>query len=64
MSSLLGKKYIKKPRPQYFIYYDEWSGDIKHVTNKLYSNLDEQYIKTDSQDASKLIKGEIDRKKF
>ncbi len=64
MSSLLGKKYIKKPRPQYFIYYDEWSGDIKHVTNKLYSNLDEQYIKTDSQDASKLIKGEIDRKKY
>lgn len=64
MSSLLSKKIIDKPRQQYFIYYDEWTGDIKHITNKHYSNLEDHYIKTDSQDASKLIKGEIDRKKY
>jgi len=64
LSPLLIKANPDKPKPVYYVYYDEWSGDIKHVTNRLYPDVKEQYLKTDSEDAAKLIKGEIDRKKY
>jgi len=64
----LTKKPLEKPRPKYYIYYDEWTGDITNIGNRLHqgteNRITDPYVITDSSVAVDLMKGKISPKKY
>ena len=54
---------LERPLPEYFVYYDEWSGEIKDITNKVKESAD-PYLKTEDKIASDLMLGHINPKKY
>lgn len=54
----------EKPIPKYFVYFDEWTGEITSITNKKKSQLTNPYIVTEDNTASKLMMGELNPKKY
>lgn len=54
----------EKPIPKYFIYFNEWTGELTSITNKKKENLTDPYIITDDNTAAKLMMGELNPKKY
>jgi hypothetical protein len=52
-----------KPLPRYYVYYDEWSGEIKSISGK-YKQLDFPHIITEDETASKIMLGILNPKKY
>jgi hypothetical protein len=52
-----------KPLPRYYVYYDEWTGEIKSITGK-YKQLSFSYIVTEDETAAKIMMGILNPKKY
>lgn len=52
-----------KPLPKYYVYYDEWTGEIKSITGK-YKQLSFSYIVTEDETAAKIMMGILNPKKY
>lgn len=53
----------ERPLPKFYVYYDEWTGDIKSVSNKLRKS-EYLHIYTDDKTASDIMLGILDPKKY
>ena len=53
----------EKPLPKYYVYFDEWSGEITNITNKA-KRSDDPYIITEDKTAADLMMGLLNPKKF
>jgi len=53
----------EKPQPSFYVYYDEWTGEIIQITNKPRTS-DYPYIKTQDSNASKLMMGILSISKY
>jgi hypothetical protein len=53
-----------KPIAKYYVYYDEWTGDIRDITNRKKEKSDNPYILTEDSTAGDLLLGLINPKKF
>jgi len=53
----------EKPPHNYFVYYDEWTGEIQQITNRQ-KNSKWPFIKTRDEVASKLLMGVLNISKF
>ena len=60
----LKKTPLEKPNPKYWVYYDDWTGEITNVANRHYDHIDDPYITTDSSVAVDLMRGKINYKKY
>lgn len=60
---LLSETIKKKPPPVFYVYYEEWDGDVISVANKA-SPSKHPYIKTNSADAKNILLGELDARRF
>jgi len=60
----LKKPPLEKPRPKYWVYYDECTGEITNVANRKYENIHDPYIITDSNVAAELMMGKLNYKKY
>jgi hypothetical protein len=52
-----------KPQPKYYVYFDDWSGEITDITNKPIES-ESPYIITPDETASKIMMGIINPKKY
>lgn len=55
---------LTRPKPKFYVYYDEWTGNITNVGNREYDHLNDPYIITDSSVAVDLMKGNVNPKKY
>lgn len=53
----------EKPQPKYYVYYDDFSGEITDITNKQIKN-DNPFIITEDNTASKIMMGVLNPKKW
>lgn len=53
----------ERPLPKYYIYYDEWTGEIINITNK-YKASTNPHLLTEDNTAAELLMGHLDPKKF
>lgn len=53
----------EKPQPSFYVYYDEWTGEIIQITNKPRTS-EHPYIKTQDETASKLMMGVLSITKY
>jgi len=53
----------EKPLPKYYIYYDEWTGEIINITNK-YKASTNPHLLTEDNTAAELLMGHLNPKKF
>jgi len=53
----------EKPLPKYYVYYDEWTGEIINITNK-YKASENPHLVTEDNTAAELILGHLNPKKF
>jgi hypothetical protein len=60
---LLKSAIAEKPQPKFFVYYDEWSGEIIQVTNRVKPSKD-PYIETVDIVAQDLLMGKLNPHKF
>lgn len=54
----------EKPITKYYIYFDEWTGEITSITNKKKSHLTDPYVITEDSTAAKLMLGHLNPKKY
>lgn len=53
----------ERPAPKYYVYYDEWSGDIKNISGKRRKSQD-LYIVTEDSTASDIMMGILSPKNY
>lgn len=53
----------EKPLPKYYVYYDEWSGEIINVTNK-YKVAKTPHLLTEDNTAAEILLGHLNPKKY
>ena len=53
----------EKPLPRYYVYYDEWTGEIINITNK-YKASQNPHLVTEDNTAAELLLGHLNPKKF
>lgn len=53
----------EKPLPKYYVYYDEWSGEIINVTNR-YKKSEHPHLLTEDNTAAQILLGHINPKKL
>ena len=53
----------EKTQPEYYIYFDEWTGEIISVTSRL-KNLNYSVWKTKNPDARKILQGDLNPNKY
>lgn len=54
----------ENPIQKYFVYFDEWTGEITSITNKKKESLTDPYVITEDNTAAKLMMGELNPKKY
>ena len=52
-----------KPLPKYYVYYDDWTGEIKSITGK-YKQQNYPHIITEDETAAKIMLGILNPKKY
>jgi hypothetical protein len=53
----------ERPLPKYYVYYDEWTGEIINITNK-YKASKNPHLLTEDKTAAELLMGHLNPKKF
>lgn len=53
----------EKPLPKYYVYYDEWSGEIINIANK-YKVSDNPHLLTEDNTAAEILIGHLNPKKY
>ena len=53
----------ERPLPKYYVYYDEWTGEIINITNK-YKASKNPHLLTEDNTAAELLMGHLNPKKF
>jgi len=54
----------EKPQPKYYVYYDDFSGEITDIANKQLLNNSNPFIVTEDETASKIMMGVLNPKKW
>ena len=52
-----------KPLPKYYVYFDEWTGEIKNVANR-YKKSEFPHLLTEDNAAAQILMGELNPKKY
>ena len=52
-----------RPTPKYYVYYDEWTGEIKNITSKPKKS-DYLHFLTDDNTAAEIMMGVLNPKNF
>lgn len=63
-SATVIRKQRKKQKPNYYVYFNEWTGEVISVGHSLREDSNTSYIITDNKLAKKILDGTVDEKSF
>lgn len=63
LNNLIQNAIVEKSQTKFFVYYDEWNGNILNISTKLV-DIDHAVLRTESLVARDILKGKISKKSF